>query len=144
MAKYLRKRFKKGKTSAYHKVTVSIPIMGSRQRYGLLLREHAPGLGRGTPQSPNGASAEQVRTQQRQPRRRRSERFHSQCQADSPVHHREVRHHRELLHRLERDHWGQMQAQEPDNEGLHHVGQRRNRIFPLREPDYRQLLGEIL
>lgn len=51
-----------------------------------------------------------------------------------PVRHREERLHRELHHRPERDHWGQ----------LHHVGQRRNRIFPLREPDYRQLLGMVL
>ena len=83
-------------------------------------------------------------TQQCQPRRRRPAGFHSQCQADSPVHHREECLHRELHHRPERDYRRQLQAQEPDDEGLHHVGQRRNRIFPLREPDYRQLLGEIL
>ena len=61
-----------------------------------------------------------------------------------PVHHREECLHRELHHRPERDYRRQLQAQEPDDEGLHHVGQRRNRIFPLREPDYCQLLGEIL
>ena len=61
-----------------------------------------------------------------------------------PVHHREESLHRELHHRPERDYRRQLQAQESDDEGLHHVGQRRNRIFPLREPDYRQLLGESL
>jgi len=52
--------------------------------------------------------------------------------------------HRELHHWPECDHRRQLRAQEPDDEELHHVGQRRNWLFPLREPDYRQLLGEIL
>ena len=66
---------------------------------------NALGLGRGTPG-----------TQQCQPCRRRPAGFHSQCQADSPVRHREECLHRELHHRPECDHRGQLQAQEPDNE----------------------------
>lgn len=59
------------------------------------------------------------------------------------MHHREECLQRELHHRPECDYRRQLQAQEPDDEGLHHVGQRRNRIFPPREPDHRQLLGNV-